>query len=110
MLLPHLAVLCEGGVVVLFELLPQSPPLLLSGKDASLASGGSARREVLSIPPFPKPSFERRKGDGEGLDDVLPRGSSFDRIDRPDPEFLRVDAHDRHLYTGPLYSQGALEE
>ena len=78
------------------------------GEYAPLSSRGGAGREVLSIPPFPKPSFERRKGDGEGLDDILPWDSPFDCLDRPEPEFLRVDAHAQHRYTGPLYSQAAL--
>src|SRR5215203_3361341 len=107
-LLPHVAVLCEGGVVVLLELLPQSPPLLGVSEDAPLAPRGGARREVLALPPFPQPSFERGEGDGEGLDDVLPGDPPLDRLDRSKPEIFRVDAHARHLLTGPLYSQRAL--
>src|SRR5215210_8043601 len=44
--LPQLAVAFQGGVVVLLELRPQSPPLLLGGEDAPLAPRGGPWREI----------------------------------------------------------------
>src|SRR5215208_5960962 len=51
LLFPHLAVALQGGVVVFFELLPQSLLLLFGCKDASLSPRGGARKEVLALPP-----------------------------------------------------------
>jgi hypothetical protein len=108
-LFAHLAVLLpKGGLLVLFELLPQRSVVLGVSEEAPLSSRGGAGREVLAHPPLLDPAFECGEGDGEGLDNVLSRDSPLERIDRPRPEILRVDAHARHLYTGPLYSQHAL--
>src|SRR5215208_6712102 len=39
----------------------------------------------------------------------LPSGDTLiHRCKSPDPQVLRVDVHERHSYTGPLYSQTAL--
>jgi hypothetical protein len=109
LLFPHLAVALKGGIVVGFELLPKRSLLLGAGEDAALSPRGDTRREVLALPPFPKPAFEGGKGNGEGVYDILPGNAPIDRIESPESEILRVNAHACHLHTGPLYSQTALD-
>ena len=52
--------------------------------------------------------FSDFKSRGFGIEDTQLRYA--DRLDRPRPEILRVDAHVRHPRTRPLYSQTALGE
>jgi hypothetical protein len=109
LLFPQLAVAPERGVVVLFELAPQEPLLFEGGEDAPSSARRNPGREVLALPPHLQPAFEGGKGDGEDLHDLLPPWDApIHRRQSPDPYVLRVDAHARHPYMGPSYSQAAL--
>src|SRR5215210_6422813 len=108
LLLPHLAVALQSGIVVVPKLAPQEPLPFGSGEDAPSPSRGDPGRKVLALPPHLQPAFEGGKGDGEDLNDLPPGDAPIHRGQSPDPEVLRVDVHAQHPYTGPLYSQTAL--
>src|SRR5215204_6139784 len=108
LLFPQLAVAPERGVVVLFELAPQEPLLFEGGEDAPSSARRNSRREVLALPPHLQPAFEGGKGDGEDLHDLPPWDAPIHRRQSPDPYVHGENAHARHPYMGPSYSQAAL--
>src|SRR5215212_6542172 len=85
LLLPQLAVALQGGVVVRFKLLPQEPLLFGAREDAPPPPRGEPGREVLAFPLHLDPALEGGKGDGEDLNDLLPRDAPLDSLNGPDP-------------------------
>jgi len=70
----------QGGVVVRFELRPQSPLLLVGGEDARRPARRRPRRQLLTLLLAAlEPALGGRQGDAEGAEDLPPGDAAVHR-------------------------------
>ena len=107
-LLPKLAVALERGVVVLFELRPQSAPLIGGGKYARRPARRGLGRQAPSPAAALEPALEGGQGYAEGADRLLSGHPAVEGGQRFQPEVLRVGVHAPILARSSSVTQTAL--